>query len=91
MIATSIKVQVEEDGGIHIPREIVKEIGAEPRQEIQVTLTLQPIRPRTPRKLTEQERAKFDHALQLLKESMEGTTYSEAWKFIREGRRDRWF
>jgi|GEM_PF-4472404 antitoxin component of MazEF toxin-antitoxin module len=92
MIATSVKVQVEEDGGVHIPRDIVKQIGALPHQEIEVTLTVPETKPaRVPVKPTQEERAKFDLALQLLKESMKGTNYTEAWKFIREGRRDRWF
>lgn len=92
MIVTSVKVQVEEDGGVHIPRDVVKQIGATPHQEIEVTLTVPTTnRPRVPVKPTQEERAKYDLALKLLKESMQGTSYAEAWEFIREGRRDRWF
>jgi len=92
MIATRIKVQVNEDGTIHIPREIVKEIGAKPRQEIQVTLTVsQTDTPRVPMKLTMEQRAKFDEALMYLRKSMEGVDVADALRHIREGRRDRWF
>lgn len=92
MIATSFKVQVEEDGEIRIPREVVKAIGAAPHQEVQVTVTLPQLsKPRVPVKLTEEQRAKFDEALMYLRKSMEGVDVADALRHIREGRRDRWF
>lgn len=52
-----------------------------------------PITPikRTPKKLTADERAKFDKALALLQKSMEGVDVADALRHIRKGRQDRWF
>ena len=57
MIATFVKVQVEEDGGIHIPPVVLQELGAAPRQEVEVMVTLLPVKkPITPVKLTDEDR-----------------------------------
>lgn len=92
MISTVVRVQVEKDGTFKLPLRLWEEMGVEPPREIELTVRI-PTHSisRVPKKLSGQERAKFEHALRLLQASMKGVDTAEMLKQIREGRRDRWF
>ena len=87
MIATFVKVKVEADGGVHIPPVVLQGLGATPQQEVEVMVTLLPVKkPVTPIKLTDEDRARLKRIGNLIEKSFAGMD----WEQVREGRRDRW-
>jgi hypothetical protein len=89
MMSTLVRVRIEKDGTVKFPPRVLRELGIEPPQEIELSLQI-PTKARKPIKLTDEDRALFDRAAELLRASFKGVDIDEAWQEIKAARRDRW-
>jgi hypothetical protein len=87
MIATFLKMDVDDAGEVRIPSTVLKEIGATPHKQVQIMVSLLNIdKPVSPVTLTDQERERLKRIGELIEKTFQGMDLD----YVREGRRDRW-
>lgn len=88
MIATTIKVHIEDDGTVRISPRTWATLGVEPPSQVELYLEIAEPKPAyAPVRLTPAQRENLKRIGELIEETFAGMDL----EYVREGRRDRWF
>ncbi len=85
MITTFVKVQVEADGTVRIPRDVWKALDIKPPQEVELALSVKPAAlSHGPVPLTQEDRERLERIGELIDKTFAGMD----WEEIHRARRD---